>query len=181
MSSNIKVQRICQWCGIEFTAKTTVTKYCSGACGKRSYKDRIKKQKINQCNKETYGKKILPIETLKAKEFLNAREVSYLLGCSLRTVYRLINNGTIKAVNLSERLTRIKRHELNKLLEPPKQPKYEYKHYDIAECYTVNDVQTKYGVSDKALQGIIERNKIPKIKKGRYAYVPKTMIDKILT
>ncbi|MFA6334291.1 MAG: CHC2 zinc finger domain-containing protein [Bacteroidales bacterium] len=28
MGSNIRVQRICQYCGKEFTARTTVTKYC---------------------------------------------------------------------------------------------------------------------------------------------------------
>ncbi|RLD59967.1 MAG: DNA-binding protein, partial [Bacteroidetes bacterium] len=42
--------------------------------------------------------------------------VATLLGCSVHTTYRLIDNGTLKAVNLSERMTRIKRSELNKIL-----------------------------------------------------------------
>ncbi len=36
MSSNIKLQRICQHCGNEFTAKTTVTQYC----GVNPYQDK---------------------------------------------------------------------------------------------------------------------------------------------
>ncbi len=116
MSSNIKAQRICQYCGKEFTARTTVTKCCSDDCAKRAYKARIKAQKIEKSNNETYRIKTQPIEELNAKEFLSAREVSTLLGCSLRTTYRLIDNGTSKAVNLADRMTRVKRSEIDKLL-----------------------------------------------------------------
>ena len=69
MSSNIKVQRICQHCGNEFTARTTVTQYCSDTCSKRAYKARIKAAKIESSNKETQQIKTRPIEELKAKEF----------------------------------------------------------------------------------------------------------------
>ena len=116
MSSNIKVQRICQYCGEEFTAKTTVTKYCSDNCAKRAYKAKKKEEKIEISNKETVRIKVKPIEELKAKEFLSVKDAALLLGCSVRTVYRLIDNETIKAVNLSERMTRIKRSELNNIL-----------------------------------------------------------------
>lgn len=116
MSSNIKVQRICGHCGNDFIAKTTVTKYCSHKCSQRAYKARIKEGKINISNKETEKIITRPIEELKAKEFLSVREVSTLLGCSVRTTYRLIDDGTLKAVNLAERITRVKRSNLNELL-----------------------------------------------------------------
>lgn len=116
MSSNIKVQRICQLCGTEFTARTNVTKYCSHKCSQKAYKLRIKNNKVEQSNKETQWIKNLPIEQLNAKDILSVREVSILLGCSLRTTYRLIGNGTIKAVNLAERMTRVKRNEIDKLV-----------------------------------------------------------------
>ena len=116
MSSNIKVQRICQYCNNEFTALTTVTKYCSDNCAKRAYKDRVRAEKIESSKKETTKILTQPIEILKAKEFLNVRETAILLGCSVRTVYRLIDKRIIKAVNLGERITRIKRSDLNNLL-----------------------------------------------------------------
>src|SRR5580700_9516654 len=103
MSSNIVVQRICQHCGKEFTAKTTVTQYCSDDCAKRAYKARIKAAKIQASNKETLLVKAKPIEELKKKEFLTVRDVSMLLNCSIRTAYRLIEQGNIKAVNIAER------------------------------------------------------------------------------
>ena len=48
MSSNIAIQRICQHCGKEFTARTTVTQYCSDDCAKRAYKARIKAAKFGK-------------------------------------------------------------------------------------------------------------------------------------
>lgn len=117
MSSNIQVQRICQHCGKEFTARTTVTQYCSDDCAKRAYKARLKAGKIEASNKETRQIKNQPIEQLKAKEFLTVREVARLLNCSLRSAYYYIDNGTIKAVNLGQRATRVKRSDIDRLFQ----------------------------------------------------------------
>ncbi len=117
MSSNIRVQKICEFCKKEFTARTTVTRLCSATCRKRSYKAKQRNEKIEQAKNETLRIKNQPLEALKAKEFLTVKDVSLLMGCSVDTVYRLIQSDTIKAVNLSERITRIKRTELNRLFE----------------------------------------------------------------
>ncbi|RKD90058.1 helix-turn-helix domain-containing protein [Mangrovibacterium diazotrophicum] len=116
MTSKIQVQRICQHCGKEFTARTTVTKCCSDHCSKMFYKARQRAEKIKQSNTETQQIINRPIEELKAKDFLSVKEVSDLLGCSVRTVYRLVETGQIKATNLGERLTRIKRTDIDSLL-----------------------------------------------------------------
>jgi len=118
MSSNIQIQRICQHCGNEFTARTTVTQYCGEVCAKRAYKARIKAVKIETSNKQTTRIKTQPIEVLRAKEYLTPKEVAALLNCSVRTVYYLIANGTIKAVNLGQRLTRVKRTQIDNVFTP---------------------------------------------------------------
>jgi excisionase family DNA binding protein len=115
MSSNIEVQRICQQCGKEFTARTTVTQYCGDTCAKRAYKAKLKSAKIETSNKETRLIKSKPFEELNAKEFLTVRDVATLLSSSIRTIYRLIEQGNIKAVNLAQRKTLVKRSELDKL------------------------------------------------------------------
>lgn len=190
MSSNIKIKRICEYCNSEFIAKTTVTRYCSSICRKRNYRAK----KIVQTNKETEQIKNKPIHDIQAKEFLTVRDVSILLGCSLRTTYRLIDNGTLNAVNLAKRMTRINKSEVNRLLKqvtPPPitkepEPVYVIKkpkqiQIDIADCYNLTEIQNKYGISEKALHEIIKRNNIPKLKQGWYAYVPKKLIDELLT
>ena len=183
MSSKIEVQRICQHCGNEFTARTTTTQYCSHRCNSAAYKAKQRAGKVEQSNKETQRIKNQPIEELKAKEFLTVREVARLLNCSVRSAYYYIESGTIKAVNLGQRITRVKRSEIDKLFEQlqPVIPQPEQKQFDIADCYNLTEVQDKYGISETALQNLIKRNSIPKIKKGWFAYVPKTVIDKLLS
>lgn len=187
MSSKIEVQRICQHCGNEFTARTTVTRFCSHRCASAAHKQKVRAGKVEQSNKQTQQIKTQPIEELKAKEFLTVREVARLLNCSVRSAYYHIESGTIKAVNLGQRITRVKRSEIDKLFEQPrtvapqpeKQP--EQMQFDISDCYNLTEVQDKYGISETALQNLIKRNSIPKIKKGWFAYVPKTVIDKLLS
>lgn len=185
MSSNIKIQRICQQCGNEFTARTTTTQYCGNTCSKKAYKTRLRASKIETSNKETQRIKNRPIEELKVKEFLTVREVARLLNCSVRSAYYYIENGTIKAVNLGERITRVKRSDIDKLFEQPQTPqpieKTDISKFDFSESYSTLEVRNKYGISDAALQNLIKRNNIPKVRKGWFAYVPKTEIDKLLS
>jgi excisionase family DNA binding protein len=184
MSSNIQVQRICQHCGNEFTARTTKTQYCSHTCSQRAYKARVRAYKVDESNKQTQRVKSPPIEELKAKEFLTVREVAQLLNCSIRSAYYHIESGTIKAVNLGQRITRVKRSDIDKLFEQPrtiapqpeKQP--EQKQFDVSECYTITEAQNKYGISPAALYNLIKRNSIPKFTQGKFTYVPKHFIDK---
>ena len=113
MSSNIRLNRICQYCGKEFVAKTTVTQYCGEVCGKRGYKAKKRAQKMVASNLETQQIKAQPIEEIKVKEFLTVRDVAKLLNSSRQTVHNLIDNGTIKAVKLSQRKTLVKRSEID--------------------------------------------------------------------
>lgn len=197
MSSNIQVQRICQHCGNEFTARTTTTLYCSHRCNSAAYKAKQRAGKVEQSNKETQRIKNQPIEELKAREFLTVTQVSKLIGCSRQNVYNLINTGKLKATNILLKKTIVKRSDLDKLFKEPTnrtQPegipetqKQELNNwvqaggFDIADCYNLTEVQDKYGISETALQNLIKRNSIPKIKKGWFAYVPKTVIDKLLS
>jgi excisionase family DNA binding protein len=115
MSSNIRVNRLCQYCDNLFEAQTTVTRYCSKRCNKLHYKAKLNQDKIAISNIET--KKIIakPIEEIKAKEFLTVKDAAKLLNSSRQTIYNLIHNGTIKATNLAKQKTLIKRTDIDKL------------------------------------------------------------------
>ena len=77
MSSNIKIQRICQCCGREFTARTSVTKFCSLKCASKAYKAKLRNDKIEVSDKEVQLIKTKPVEILKAKEFLTVSVQPY--------------------------------------------------------------------------------------------------------
>ena len=193
MSSKIEVQRICQHCGTDFTARTTVTKYCSHRCGSLANKVKIRFEKVQKSNTETRLIKTNPIEELKAKEFLNVSEVSKLIGCSRQNVYKLINTGKLNATNILEKKTIVRRCDLEKIFnevpearpipEQQRQELNEWKQagaFDIEDCYTVNEILEKFSISETALHSLIKRENIPKIKRGWYAYVPKLIIDGFL-
>lgn len=182
MSSNIKIQRICEYCNNEFTAKTTKTKYCSHLCNSRAYKANLKQKKIVKSNRETLQKVIQPIEQIKNKEFISVKEAAILLGCSSKTVYRLIKSNSLISFNLSERLTRIKKSEIDKFISLPqhKEPIEHKELINISNCYSIGEIQSIYNISQTALQNLLKREGITKYKKGKYTYVEKEIIEKLL-
>ncbi len=193
MSSNIEVTRICEYCKEEFKARTTTTRYCSRSCNTKDYKARVKAGKLKSSNTETLKQIIKPVEAIQAKEFLTVNDAAILLSSSSRTIYRLIDKGILKAVNLSERKTLIPKSNIEAIFrgvlqEPSKSEekptetvaKIPPVKYDMSDCYSLKEIQEKYNISEKALQKLIERNRIPKQKIGWYAYVPKIPIDDLL-
>jgi excisionase family DNA binding protein len=115
MSSNMRIEKTCQYCGNSFTAKTTVTKFCSTDCAKRAYKVRIRVDKIGNAIKEAQSS-IYFNPIVSQKDFLNINEAGQLLGASRWTIYRLIEDGKLKATKIGRR-TIIKRHEIEKLFK----------------------------------------------------------------
>ena len=178
MSSNFTVQRICDFCGEEFTARTTVTRHCSDKCSKRTYKKRQLEKKIDKSNHETFMVKQQPYLDVMAKEFLTVKDLSMVLGCSKSTAHRLIKKGIVHSVNLSERLTRIRKQDIEFMFEPL--PVNE-KEFTLKDCYQLKEVQDKYNIGERGLNKIIKKHKIPKLKKGIESYIPKKLIDAILS
>lgn len=115
MSSNIRIARICQFCGQEFEAKTTITKYCSHKCNSRALKAKIRNEKVGKSNEEVLIVKTKPIEVLKAKEFLTVKDAATLLNCAKQTIYTLINSGKLPATNIKLKKTLIRKIDIDNL------------------------------------------------------------------
>lgn len=186
MKLKIDIVKICNYCKVEFLAHKTTTRFCSNKCSNRAYKTNQRNLKVQQSNEQTQQIKNKPIEDLRAKEFLTVREVASLLSCSVRSVYYFINNGVFNSVNLGQRVSRIRRTEIDRIFDKPKaiqksepKPQAKPKEYTIEDCYTISEVQTKFNISPTGLHGILKRNNVPKLYQGRYTYVPKTIINRL--
>lgn len=186
MSSNITVQRICQHCGNEFTAKTTTTQYCSMTCNRRAYKAKVKNGKIEKSNIEVKTIKAKPMDDLKAKEFLSVMDACTLVGISRRTAYRLIEKGELHASKVGGR-TIIKRTSIDKFFElpislkPKTPPPPLIREYVESEWYSMIQIKEKYKISNKAIYDTVKRSNIPQHKIWRTVFYPKDLIDKIFT
>lgn len=110
MSSKIEIKRVCEHCGQIFTARTTITRYCSHICNSRAYKLQQKKGKIQQSNQATKNTilkagldtNLSPIVPL--KETVNIKELAAILGVSERTLFRLIRDKEFPKIKLGRRL-----------------------------------------------------------------------------
>lgn len=104
MSSNIRLEKTCNFCGNPFTAKTTVTQFCSDNCAKRAYKQRKRSEKIETAIQEQ-KQKITPSfnPVVVQKDFLSIDETCQLLGASRWTIYRLIDKGQLQAGKIGGR------------------------------------------------------------------------------
>lgn len=114
MSSNIKTTRICQQCGEGFTARTTVTKFCSHTCASRAYKQRTREQKVEKSVTETVREVSIVKTELQAKDFLTVNEASELLNVSRWTISRAIADSRLKAVRMGRRVI-IRRTDIDQL------------------------------------------------------------------
>ncbi|MGQ1910974.1 helix-turn-helix domain-containing protein [Marinifilum sp. RC60d5] len=119
MSSKIQISKHCEYCGKEFTARTTVTRFCTQKCAAKSYKQRKKENKFSKALEEANkAKHSFPkdsiLESAKQKEFLSIKEAYTLLGISERTFYRVMKDGTIPTTKFGRR-TIIKKSDIDKL------------------------------------------------------------------
>jgi len=103
MSSEIRIQRICEHCAKAFEAKTTVTRFCSDYCAKRAYKLRKRKERIAASEAETRQNIRRPLTEIQGKDFLSVEDVCDLFGVSRATVWRLCRAKRVKSAKIGRK------------------------------------------------------------------------------
>ncbi|WP_302574063.1 helix-turn-helix domain-containing protein [uncultured Duncaniella sp.] len=182
MSSYIKVERICEWCGKEFTAQTTVTRFCSKRCAEHSYKKRLRQKKLAVSNQETAQTNFKRCD----KDYLTPTQAAELLGIGRMSIYRYIRNGKIKVVRFA-RKTLISKADIQAMFDflTPKEntssEPAEKKSKSLADFYTRAEIREKFGVKDSWIYKVVTENNVPKtILRGK-AYFSKSHIDRLFS
>ena len=182
MSSNIKVERICEWCGKKFIAQTTVTRFCSKRCAEHSYKERLRQKKLAVSNQETAQTNF----KRRDKDYLTPTQAAELLGIGRMSIYRYIRNGKIKVVRFA-RKTLISKADIQAMFDflTPKEntssEPAEKKSKTLADFYTRADIREKFGVKDSWIYKVVAENNVPKtILRGK-AYFSKSHIDRLFS
>ena len=184
MSSNIRIERICEWCGKQFTAQTTVTRFCSKRCAEHAYKERLRQKKISLSNQETAHNS--REKESRNKEFLSPSETARYLGVGRTYIYDCINRGKIKVTRIG-RKTLISKADIQAMFDflTPKEntsaEPAEKKSKSLADFYTRADIREKYGVKDSWIYKVVAENNVPKtIIRGK-AYFSKSHIDRLFS
>lgn len=119
MSSNIEIQKTCNFCGKVFTAHTLHTRYCSHTCNQKHYKQLKREEKLQEHLVPAFTSTTtteVNYTSLQQKLFLSLDETAAMLGASRRTIQRLIAKGTLKAGKIGSRCI-IQRTEIDKLFK----------------------------------------------------------------
>ena len=109
MSSNIRINRICKYCGEMFVAKTFKTQFCSHSCNSKDYKKREKIRKIEESQEEYKSdlknskSQSMNMEELKSKIYLSIAEVCLLVGMSDSTIRKFVKEGRLKTIRLGKK------------------------------------------------------------------------------
>ena len=180
--ANFTILRQCEHCGNMFESQKRTTRFCSHKCNSANYKLRKRQEVKKMVEAETKQRlkpkvKAFDLAMIKEKDFLTVVEVSKLFGCSKKTVYRMIDADELKANNLSERLTRIRRKDIERLFETS--TKETPKELTPENCYQMNEIVNKYKVSRNTIYSYGNKHNIQKLKKKGITYYSRTDIDNL--
>ena len=106
----MKKTRKCAFCGREFTANSGVQKYCSVSCADEAKRERKKRN-------GDFLKAAEPVIGLRQQEYLTFSKAAILMGCSRQYIYKLVNQGKLKASRISSRMAIIRRADIETTLE----------------------------------------------------------------
>lgn len=109
MSSNIRLSKICEHCGEEFTAKTIRTRYCSHACNRKGYKKEERDKKLSTAKAsirvESLNLRHDPVnwDELTRKPYLTVSESCIILNIRVETLRRWIKEGTVQTKRVGKK------------------------------------------------------------------------------
>lgn len=178
-ASNIRIKKICQWCGVEFEAQKVSTKYCSHRCANLAYKQAVRDKRVKQAEAETLSIKLeKPIENVKDKEYLSFAQAGKLLGLSRQAVYNMVKAGNLKASKISSRLSFIRRVDIDAMLENrPYKTLHPKDTVPITDFYTIAEIKEKFGVKESWIYEIAKEHNIPRTFNRGRTYWSKKHID----
>lgn len=182
MASKFEYKKVCQFCGNEFLAQKSITKYCSDTCANRGNKVEKRQERLRL---ESEAIRERNRQNLLAQENLSLTDAAALLGISRPTLYKLLSDKSVELLRISQRTIRVKKSDLLNLYHettvkpaPINTPIAEISR--IKEDYiTVSEALQLFKISNTYLYNKIRAKQIqPVIIKGK-AYYPKNMLQKM--
>ena len=173
-----KTERNCPICGTSFTPKTINSRYCSEKCSRKAYKRKVAEEKRQQ------ELNAIAESVPDNRPYISVPEAIAIYGVAKSTLYRLIRQGHIPAINLGTRLLRIDRQKLESIFPIRQEQKKEEPQpmlFDLSfeNCYTITEIAEKYDLSLTTVCNHIRKYGIPMRHQGKSIYVPKTEIHKL--
>lgn len=111
MAKTMYYTKTCEHCGKQFTAQKSCTRFCSKYCADAANKERLRKwtQGINQASDDERTR-------IRAPEIMGPKAMADYFSISPRTVYRYLESGLVKALQLPGK-TLIRKSDIDHLFD----------------------------------------------------------------
>ncbi len=183
-SSNVRIKKVCEYCGEIFEAQKVSTRFCSHRCANRAYKKAERNKRVEQEEVKTAASlSSKPLEDIKYQEYLSFREAGILLGLTRQAIYKMVKAGYLNASKISSRLSIIKRSDIDKMLDSKPYQKATLNNKQssstpITDFYTTAEIKEKYKVADSWIFVVAKKYNIPKTFNRGKTYWSKKHIDR---
>ena len=107
--ASMRIQRKCEFCGKTFAIRSGNQRYCSESCAE-SAKIAKKKRRTDFINA------VEPLIDLQHQEYFSFSQAAILMGCTRQYIYKLVAQGRLPASRLSNRMSIVRRKDIEKLL-----------------------------------------------------------------
>lgn len=176
------IERKCKVCGTIFHARQIDSQFCSRKCSKKFSKQKKKEEERQRKLSEIEGK------VSDTRDYLTVKEATSIYAVCRDTLYRLIRLNQIPHINLNKRLIRIPRSELESrfikrttALSNKDKPVPKLYSLEPEDCFTIGEITERFGISEKTVYEMIRRHSLPTRQIGKFVYVPKDDLIRILT
>lgn len=172
MGNKVRIERICEFCGKTFIAKTCKTRFCCKACNDKYYKELIRNDRYNAVTKEVKEEKkkrirlaVDELEVIQAREFISLKQLAIYLGVSRRSIYTYMRIYKIPFSQIGSRII-VKRKEVETVMMNLKSVKTMQERpikstKTITDFYSAKEIEEKYQISYSRLYVIAKENNIP--------------------
>lgn len=105
----MRIQRKCEFCGKTFAIRSGNQRYCSESCAESA---KIAKKK--RCT--DFINAVEPLIDPHHQEYFSFSQAAILMGCTRQYIYKLVAQGRLPASRLSNRMSIVRRKDIEKLL-----------------------------------------------------------------
>ena len=174
----MEVQRKCQWCGKPFIAHTMVTRFCSKSCTEKAYKDRKRRQKLQEYEAKQNEQPMQEVGIVGANRSSPCRSRYPFRHQSchhLSDTWLPVSFGRCNFVGAPS----YAKSDIEKMFDnTPDYKKRSYGRKQTVLYYTTNEILEKYQIQKKTLYRRCKLYSIPKVEEGSRVFYNRTLIDK---
>lgn len=183
----MQYKKKCEWCGQEFIAQKSNTRFCSKQCADHANKQRLRDWSISvvECHQDNVKK-----NQFKSDAVLTLKELSIYLGVSKTTAYRYVSEGIFPSIVVRGRIKVMKDAVDEIFKDAPPYRKKTVLHEEKAEpsspsgktgssdgYTTAKEVAEKYGLSPAGADKLLKASGITLVKHRGKNYYPLSEVE----